>query len=258
MIGYAHMQADLPGVMLDVAPDCLRFSLYRFASDNESAPVRDGAQVSPLLEGRSVVVGEPCTLTLNALAAKREWKDYCIWVASGSMHTLSVASVFNRSALTCDSRMEVKDFAAALHISTFMSIFVPHRQALFTEMGISVSGNACPLICNLPFSDMDGEMMMDAVFPRLRMNGPDTVAAGGAVSIQLDCLHPTQDVPYAASLELHLERVNGYLPLNRLTYTGETLEFPVQALGMRRGDTIKIKVGFRHWGAVVEKFVRVV
>ena len=252
MIAYMPSATENTGIILHVEAQSLWVEAYR---ENVNGPVA-GTTLSPELGSRRFEVGKRHTASLAELKGRPEWKDHSIWALAMRDMNMQFTPMFNRTALTLTSRMNPTHFVSTFSIPVRMMFVVPHKNALFTEMGICVAvGSGCPLLCNLPAIEADANHVVASVMPRLSLSGPSAIpTAGGTFVVNVLC--PDSDDTYPHPVEVELDHVNGYLPLTRLNAEGFA-SFNVIPFGMQSGQPIKIKAGFRFWEAATEKEVTV-
>ena len=86
------------------------------------------------------------------------------------------------------------------------------------------------------------------VWPRIRLSGPKTIPADGFVSVTAEILHPEHDeIDPRCNSTLYLDDVSGYAPHRRALVRQGQASFRVGALGLKPGETVRIKTGWRNW-----------
>ena len=73
-------------------------------------------------------------------------------------------------------------------------------------------------------------------------------------------IDPSTGAPYPAvekRIEIHVEATAGYLPHRRVSQVNGSGTFALHALGLSRGDQIKVKAGFWNFTGAAEKIVLV-
>lgn len=92
--------------------------------------------------------------------------------------------------------------------------------------------------------------------PVLTMTGPDTVDPDGSATFLLSLSWP-DGAAIDHDSDIYLETTGGYLPHQRLHLTGGKGSFRVQALGLKSGESFKVKAGWRYFSGAAEKTVTV-
>ena len=83
-------------------------------------------------------------------------------------------------------------------------------------------------------------------FPDLRVIAPANVIAGDPVEFTVQMLDGLGN-PSNRDAEIHLESVNGYLPVSRRRTQGGLTTVTVMTLGLQAGDTVRLKAGFKFY-----------
>ena len=83
-------------------------------------------------------------------------------------------------------------------------------------------------------------------FPDLRVIAPANVIAGDPVEFTVQMLDGL-GTPSNRDAEIHLESVNGYLPVSRRRTQSGMTTATVMTLGLQAGDTVRLKAGFKFY-----------
>lgn len=193
---------------------------------------------------------------LSEFWTAQDWKDACIWGIG--IIPFSKLHVYNMLADSFAARRPLSKNVLFIPVMTTMKIVVPFTEATFGDMDFFIERpDASSLLIAEGVTELDYAAFAacrDASLPRVVMEGPDSVPQDGYADISAKVFH--KGSPLEHPMDVEVESVNGYLPKTRLRVTGSG-SFKVGALGLERGDTIKIKAGFRYLGATSEKIITV-
>ena len=143
-------------------------------------------------------------------------------------------------------------------------VFVPFAEASFSECEIFLAlASGTTITSNVgydesPFIPMVSyEKMDELLYPiELSVTPAATVPAGGQVNITITVYdHDNQVFDYP--MEIYLTSRVGYLPYRKVKVTG-TAEVPVHALGLKAGDIIRVKAGYRWYANLTHLDIEVV
>lgn len=218
-----------------------------------------GGDIHADLQGLQLAMQSEFVVHLEELWQQQDWHDACIWGIVYKKNKIPYAMV-NYLADSQTSRRNQNYNKHFIHSFSPIKIVVPFAEADFTEMHYYVFAQDSPhsFIANIPFTEVDEAYMVEHrwdALPTLVLSGPDFLEAGATAQCTVSSFLQAQSFTYP--LDVHLEHCNGYLPKTRLRLNG-TGTFPVQALGLRAGDTLKIKAGFRYLSARAEKIMRII
>lgn len=115
--------------------------------------------------------------------------------------------------------------------------------------------------CNLPVEEFTLDQLQNhengwSPNPVLSLVGPDVVAAESDAEFTVSMTWEDGSViPHDS--EIYIDSTGGYVPLCRLKLGEGAGKFRVRALGLRSGESFKVKVGWRYFTGAAEKTVTV-
>ncbi len=115
--------------------------------------------------------------------------------------------------------------------------------------------------CNLPVEEFTLDQLQNhengwSPNPVLSLVGPDVVAADSDAEFTVSMTWEDGSViPHDS--EIYIDSTGGYVPLCRLKLGEGAGKFRVRALGLRSGESFKVKVGWRYFTGAAEKTVTV-
>lgn len=207
-----------------------------------------------------------------AILGSAAWSDYAIWSFNAASDG-RLAMPFNRYLATQPSREHRYALTMARQEETLLTMVVPFAQADVSTCAFILRYNAAlggihnfasyraiPAVApGAPPPDHEQLYGMKALLPSLRLTGPDTIPAGAAADYTVEIYSRNTDTLVDdTETQIYLEATAGYLPRRRVTVGTGTASFPLLALGLTAGDRIKLKVGWRNFSGVDEKFVTIV
>jgi hypothetical protein len=92
----------------------------------------------------------------------------------------------------------------------------------------------------------------------LRLSGPDSVEAGGNALFTVESVHGATGAILEKTATVYIEPVYGYAPKQRVELVDGRATFEMLALGLKPGDTVRVKVGFRFTPGLDDASVQVV
>lgn len=207
-----------------------------------------------------------------AITGSGAWSDYGFWLFNARRDG-SLQVPFNRYVETTDSKAHRQLLLTARQETNLMILCVPFAGESFESCSIILKYNgALGCVHNLaspydmpPVSIGWGSYDMEAVFgvkallPSLRLLGPDTIAAGQSAAFTVELFERnTGALITDSSPRIYLEASAGYLAQRQVYIAGGSATAGLTALGLEAGETIKLKVGWRHFSGAAEKIVTVV
>ena len=221
-----------------------------------------GESLAPAFAGKRVMTEGPLSVSLEELRARQEWKDRSVWsvlLESNGIHMTPVGIV-NKDAESMPIRRSPGITSRVYGTPMLFDMMVPFADADFNDISfIFYVGKDFILSSNVAFEEVnsleEAMALRDTFLPALTMDGPASVRAGGSTTLSISSFW--KGAPCTRPLTVELESVNGYLPKTRLTFTGQA-SFPVMALGLAAGDSMRIKAGFRYRASVDEKTLEVI
>lgn len=192
-------------------------------------------------------------LRLEDLRKANNLADASIYAIMCTRDSYAFCGVHNRLALSLGSRETFSEQVSSNMWKPLVNIHVPFAEATFEEMGLFVS------LAHGQFLISTGA----AFVPSVRRYTPDTlcddsdlprvvlesdtsvIPADGKALFRVKVLKPEEGAPMDYPLDVYLEANAGYLPKRKVRCVG-TEECSLHALGLARGDTIRVKAGFRY------------
>ena len=224
-------------------------------------PDLPGAPNGGIYKGRSYIFAD-------GMRGRDELVDYSlIDIAVG--HNGQPLPWRNRFAQSAREKVDLSfRHRARAQIANALVIFMP-IEAPFDQLRIEVLCDQDPILLNgtaiagrvddatIP---KDGQWFRQFYFHAVAAEGAvPTVPAGGRAEVPV-ALHWNADgAPCAHALTLKLESDAGYLPKRRLvTGPDGTGSFAIEALGLRPGDQIAVKINTEHYTAIGKIVLEVV
>jgi len=213
-------------------------------------------------DGRAFEFLGSAVLDLDGPLGRSEWTDYGNWVFPLDREG-TPGTPFNRYIDSKDSRVRTPRLLALKGINCALQIYAPFAAGDFGVCSFSLTLNPdYGFIGNLdPGAETTYEEVLKGAgqaFPKLGFTGPDSVPANGSVSLSLAVTDWAGNPVNDAAPEVFLESTGGYLPLQRAVPVAGAAEVRVMALGLKAGESIRIKAGFRHVSGLAEHTLAVV
>lgn len=102
--------------------------------------------------------------------------------------------------------------------------------------------------------------MIASYQPKLKLIAPAMIQKNQLGILSISVVDPETDVPLANDVarEVFIETTAGYLPKRRVVVTnGGPVNAYIRALDLEAGDTIKVKIGWKHISGLAEAFITV-
>lgn len=189
--------------------------------------------------------------------------DGSLYVVDVDRAMTKIMQPFNYTAysLADRSHFRVRDSGDRTGI---LYVFVPFAEASFSECEIFLAlASGTTITSNVgydesPFIPMVSyEKMDELLYPiELSVTPAATVPAGGQVNITITVYDRDNQV-FDYPMEIYLTSRVGYLPYRKVKVTG-TAEVPVHALGLKAGDIIRVKAGYRWYANLTHLDIEVV
>lgn len=246
---------------VEATANWLRVSTYEVKQDANDAV--DGATVSQAWAGAFVKLVTRLELTLDELRALPAWSDRSIWTGSGSYvaalgvpqrlttifwHNLT-AEAFNTKAKA--GRGALRDLLdSRIDVSPFL-LYVPLESSTFDDchlLSILASPQTIPHLLNGNPDSMfaDPGALAEEVMPHLVVQHDTSVSAGGTLGFTIKAVDRAgNQIPCDSTI--YLDAIFGYVPKTRVKLVNGMAYASVQALGLQPGDTVRVKVGWRHF-----------
>ena len=219
-----------------------------------------GEDIDTSFNGKRVIVKGPFYISLEELKSRQEWKDRSVWsilIKTDSMFMTPV-SIINKDAESMPMRRSPGITSMVYNTPILFDMLVPFVDSDFNDISfIFYVGKDFVLLSNVNFEEINMENAMtlrNTLLPTIYLDGPNSINAGGITNLNISSFW--NGAPCTRPITVELETVNGYLPKTRLTFT-EHASFPVMALGLVEGDSMRIKAGFRYRASVDEKNLEV-
>lgn len=234
-------------------------------------PDVEGATVDPALSGRQVIALDRLTIT-DAVLTAGPWElqqDHCcvtsVLYLDGRNPCWS--PLYNRYAETENTRRGARRSTSYGHevVSYYpnlepFKLAIPFRKNGFSEATLLLDiGKTMPLILpdGIEAVEMEPRQALWEALPIFKMIGPSSVKSGEWGTVTINMTDYTGAL-WAEEAEVWLEPVSGLLPLTRVQVVAGVGTFPIGALGLKAGDTLRVKAGFRCFGGLSDLEMAVV
>lgn len=185
-----------------------------------------------------------------------EWADRSLWMF-GLNTGLPTAAPVAPVNLVCENFSQkalARRFAAARNVITAMMLHVPFRTYDISESSLLIRCHPdYGYIGNVTFepSTLDVVGKLGADF-ELVAGGGEIAADGTATAVIRAVCQRTGAPVDDAQCTVYLETTAGYLPHSRVEMKNGEASFRVSALGLKPGETFKVKAGYRLFTGVVD------
>ncbi len=221
------------------------------------------------------VFGEPLyqrTLDLNLLIQHPEFSDHAsfmLYAPVGFMERYATPSGFfqqtpNLYVATLASKMDAQAFhASVLQTHPLGHILVPFKSSPIEDWTLGFNVYSPELVkASLNIEVIPAitlALVREETLPVVRfVGGPSiNVSASGEVSIDFQLETPDGDPIEDRDAEVYLESTAGYLVARRVRTSGGSGSTVFRPDGMEKGDTAKIKVGFKYFSGTDDLLVNV-
>lgn len=225
--------------------------------------VIDGAVFAERLSGLAFRELGAVALDLDYARSLHEWSDMARW-----MFPISISGApgtpYNARTLTVNTKTTGSRHLMVARQGCALVVFVYFRQLDFTEASFlvighpthgAVGGLADRATIIKPEAQIDHTLRGN---PRITINGPDTVPAGGEAELLCRITSSGGKRITAVDTEFFIETTGGYLPLQRVHAPAGEARVRLVALANLAGETLKVKVGYRHVSGLAEHRLTVV
>ncbi len=171
---------------------------------------------------------------------------------------------YNARTLTVNTKTTGSRHLMVARQGCALVVFVYFRQLDFTEASFlvvghpthgAVGGLADRATIIKPEAQIDHTLRGS---PGIIISGPDTVVAGEEAEL-LCCITSSGGKRITGvDTEFFIEATGGYLPLQRVPAPAGEARVRLLALANRAGETLKVKVGYRHVSGLAEHTLTVV
>ena len=195
-------------------------------------------------------------VNLAVLRNRPDWCDHqCYFL---SLKDGRLGPLFSLFVATLPARLAATEFATMSQQSLILGINVPFADATDDELFLTVNMNQR---CRDADISLDGDLYLEwsqaassgthrtLLLPHLRLSAPSTIAADGQATITIQ-LEDAAEQPIERQATVYLEAVSGVLPRARVTTTQGTAAVPVFATGLRPGEKVRIKAGWKYFPGV--------
>ena len=203
------------------------------------------------------------SVTLEDIRTARNISDGCLFVVDIDEQKLTIDPSYNYTAMSLAGRQDYRQrdvhgkislFAIYVHYAEedFTGFDIVFYHARGTKVVVNVESEALPFHRLTQYTNIG-----DFLYPLyLEAEGEGQVQAGGETSLTL-AVRDREGNVWDYPMDVYLESNTGYLPYRRVRVTG-TASFPVQALGLKAGDVIRVKAGYRWYANLVHKDITVI
>lgn len=179
--------------------------------------------------------------------------DGSLYVLDVEKKTLKPHSLFNYTAFSMSNRsnIRIRD-TAEVELMGMLYIFLPYAEASFdecefyfitvsnTKVEANVEKKELPLVPMVSYQNMESML-----YPIELSANNGTISAGGQEDITITVRDHEGNL-WDYPMEVYLSSNVGYLPYRKIKVTGTTT-IPVCALGLKAGDVMRIKAGYRWY-----------
>ena len=228
-----------------------------------SDAIVDGSVFTDRLSGLAFRELGAVALDLDRVRSLHEWSDMARWMfpigISGAPGT-----PYNARTLTVNTKTTGSRHLMVSRHGCALVVFAYFRQLDFTEASFlvighpthgAVGGLADRATIIKPEAQIDHTLRGN---PRITINGPDTVPAGGEAELLCRITSSGGKRITAVDTEFFIETTGGYLPLQRVHAPAGEARVRLVALANLAGETLKVKVGYRHVSGLAEHSLTVV
>ncbi|CAA7620611.1 hypothetical protein [Magnetospirillum sp. SS-4] len=262
LIAYSKRLGYRVGFILSLSESGFTTSVYRQwveGTHSEESKI-DGASIADILAGRDLVISPPVTFDFAEIQGRREFSDYGFWCST--LDPLDIQKPlgiwFNRFAETAITRRDREESPRNMETAP-LHVYVPFLSSTFAECALHIMTHPdWPLIIDHSPVEQEVEATRSAVLPRIEATNALQVAADGYASVPVRLVDQQGELLSSAACDLYLAETGGYLPKRRVRAVDGKAWFKVGALGLDPGDTVKIKLGFRHFSGLADINVEVV
>ena len=213
-------------------------------------------------EGRAFEFLGSSLLDLDGPLGRTEWSDHGNWVFPLDREG-TPGVPFNRYIESRETRVRTPRLLAMKAMNCALQIYAPFSDCDFETCSFSLTlhpdygliGNVDPGAETTYAEVIKGS---GQAYPKLSLAGPETIPADGTVGLTITLSDWADTLLADRAPQVFLECTGGYLPLQRVVPAGGSAEVRVMALGLRSGETIRIKAGFRHLSGLAEHTLTVV
>jgi hypothetical protein len=110
-----------------------------------------------------------------------------------------------------------------------------------------------PLVINSGVEPLGLYETIEAVMPTLSAPSQIEVAANETATLKVSI----NNAVIGEEAELFAESSGGYLPLTRIQTSKQTATFRFMPLGLSKGETVRVKFGFRFYTGLASTIVKV-
>lgn len=200
------------------------------------------------------------TLDRDAMLGAREWESHTTWMYL--TNRIRGFAPFNASIETAASKSRSPRYLESIGRTCVLQVWTPLASS--DILGSTVSLSYDPehgYACNIPLAEVPTEAVTQQAYnakflPKLSVTGPASIKAGEVADYTVT-IRDSDGITVAEAAEIYLEATAGYLPKQRLITDTGSETFKLRALDLAPGDSIKLKVGFRHVSGLAETTVAV-
>lgn len=185
---------------------------------------------------------------------------------------LSAIHFVNITALTLPTRNTLDGLRNIVSGTRLIQMFFPTHKTTFTNAPVTVAiYPGMEIISNMEQVSIDSDKILvndsilkwtseHTVIPTIELDGGGSVAPDKTRVIDVYLKNKFKDELMTDSdLTLYIEHINGYVPYTRIDVDKDgTCQIPVMALGMKPGDEIRLKVGFKYYPSVADITIPVI
>ena len=225
--------------------------------------VVDGGLLAERLSGLAFRELGAVALDLDYARSLHEWSDMARWMFPIGISG-APATPYNARTLTVNTKATGSRHLMVSRHGCALVVFAYFRQLDFTEASFlvighpthgAVGGLAERATIIKPEAQTDYTLRGN---PGITIGGPDTVAAGEEAELLCRITSSGGKRITAVDAEFFIETSGGYLPLQRVPAPAGEARVRLVALANRAGETLKVKVGYRHVSGLAEHTLTII
>jgi hypothetical protein len=265
LISHSPLLPSRVGVAAEVDAAAGTFALRLYWDAPGDPAAIDGGEVAAALAGRKILVSARQSHAIADLVTMPECADHGVIALAEARWSRRpdrqrpLSQPYQLLAETLAPRR-----AAGAHLkrtgeNVIAALLVPWRRAAPAAMALHINHHPdFPLIIDAETTPQSVAATFAQVMPTMTAPESAWVAARGEIEIGLSIASPS---PIPDGAEIWLDATGGHLPLRRVPITpvagGGFAVARFLALGLRPGESVKLKAGWRFWPAAAETIVRV-
>jgi hypothetical protein len=246
------------GHIIELDPEGFTTSLYKLKDEvlshgfSMTPEEVEGGSLSPALENLHCVIFSRKRFDFESIKQRSEFSDHAIWAINES--ELAYGHPFNRIVETVQSKRH-RDHNARMGETSSIKVLVPLASTPQANWSMHV---AChpefPLIINSSVESLGLYETIEEVMPTLSAPAQIEIASNDLATLKV----VINNAEASEDAEIFAESTGGYLPLTRIQTTKQAATFRFMPLGLSKGESVRVKFGFRFYTGLASTVVKVV